>query len=219
MGCHSHHNESSIHDPHINVTCQACHLGGVQPVRDTHTNRIGYQKGNIKGPSSDIHRMKADADVSCLRCHYSKNKVGASAMVLPAKSVICMPCHTAVFSIDDPVSRISLAVFFIGMFLLFFLMLSGRMESSSHTAWLHKAVGIIGQLFLLLFSKKIMIIGKSIIMDSFLQRRLMIVSPSRWAIHGLIFYPFVIRFAWGSCCITPLLLVSGRCRLPEHDAG
>ena len=37
-------------------------------------------------------------------------------MVLPAKSIICMPCHTATFSIGDTVTVLSLILFLFGFF-------------------------------------------------------------------------------------------------------
>jgi len=76
--------------------------------------------------------------------------------------------------------------------------------------WLSAAVpggrhsGPIGVLFDLLwsgirnlFSRKIFLIVKAMILDVLLQRRLFRQSGARWLIHSLIFLPFVFRFFWG----------------------
>jgi len=50
-------------------------------------------------------------DEFCRRCHSRDNDIGAAAMVLPAKSVICMPCHASTLSIGDGVSGVALVLY------------------------------------------------------------------------------------------------------------
>jgi nitrate reductase gamma subunit len=48
-----------------------------------------------------------------------------------------------------------------------------------------------------IFSNRIISVIKVLILDGLLQRRLFRISISRWFIHALIFFPFLIRFCWG----------------------
>ena len=201
--CHSHHDEKTIHDAHITVSCEACHLGNVTPVKDEGTHRILWRKNRIQSIMDDVHQMRVDDEASCARCHFTGNTIGAAALVLPAKSLICMPCHTATFSIVDTITMISLAVFLFGMFLFGFAILSGSMEGKARCSKTEKSLTLFRNIFSTIFSLKIKVIVKSLLLDSLLQQRLMTQSFRRWIIHGLIFYPFVIRFFWG---LTGLLL-------------
>jgi len=108
-------------------------------------------------------------------------------MVLPAKSIVCMPCHAGTFSVGDTTTILTLIVFFAGLVMVFSYVLTG---ASSFSNLLVGAVGAV-------FSKKIGAILKALVLDVFLQRRLYRQSPKRWLIHGLIFYAFALRFAWG----------------------
>jgi nitrate reductase gamma subunit len=53
-----------------------------------------------------------------------------------------------------------------------------------------------------LFSRKIFLIIKAMILDVLFQRRLYRQSGTRWLIHSLIFFPFVFRFFWGLVALT-----------------
>ncbi|MGD8227562.1 MAG: respiratory nitrate reductase subunit gamma, partial [Desulfobacteraceae bacterium] len=48
-----------------------------------------------------------------------------------------------------------------------------------------------------IFSMKIALIVRTVVLDVLFQRRLYRQSRIRWFIHSLIFLPFVFRFAWG----------------------
>ena len=48
-----------------------------------------------------------------------------------------------------------------------------------------------------IFSNRIISIIKVLILDGLLQRRLFRISRSRWFMHALIFFSFLIRFYWG----------------------
>jgi nitrate reductase gamma subunit len=197
--CHLPHDEKVAHDSHMLVACEACHLTGVNPVRDPESRLVLWERKRLKtGEPSRIHEMlPADDETACLRCHVKGNQVGAVSMILPAKSIICMPCHTATFSVGDTTTILALIVFLIGIVMLFSYWLSGATPGGRHD-------GPIGRLFDLLwsgirslFSRKIFLIVKAMILDVFLQRRLFRQSGARWLIHSLIFFPFVFRFFWG----------------------
>ncbi len=195
--CHSAHDESTAHEAHVNVSCETCHLGAGVPVRDPETQTLVMEVSIAPLLSGNVHQMRIDDKVSCTRCHYKGNEFGASAMVLPAKSVICMPCHTAVFTINDPVTLISLSLFILGMFSFGFVVLSGSIGKEGFTSRWMKLKTTVRAVISVVFSAKIVLILKSLVIDSLLQRRLFTQSRSRWAIHGLIFYPFVLRFLYG----------------------
>jgi len=117
-------------------------------------------------------------------------------MILPAKSILCMPCHVATFSVGDRTTIISLLIFLAGMVGLgavwFSGSISGRAPRYGETSEVttrtaprsHSSAN---------FSH---LLGALIVEVLFL-RRLFRLSPARWAIHGLIFFPFLFRLAFG----------------------
>ena len=192
--CHQPHPEKVTHDAHSLVSCEACHLGDVTPLRDPQTHQVLWERTRAAGALSTVHDFSASDESTCLRCHFKGNTVGAVAMVLPPKSVLCMPCHAATLSVGDTVTWISLLVAFIGFLgvaTLWFSGSSGETSAQSPTAdptsGAHHAD----------FSLRVRAVLEAIFWDVFLQRRLFRRSPRRWAVHALIFWPFVIRFAWG----------------------
>ena len=201
--CHRPHDEKTAHDAHAGLTCGACHLQSVMPVRDSDSKYIGWRKPRYANRISPIHQMqKPEKEASCRVCHIKGNSVGAAAMVLPAKSIICMPCHTATFSIGDTVTVLSLILFLFGFFAVGSVWFSGA-DPSVGTE--RKVTKSIGAMFRSVFTSKIFVIIKSLILDGLLQRRLFRVSRERWLLHALIFYPFIFRFIWGlSALVTSL---------------
>jgi len=186
-GCHKRHDEKTAHELHGLVTCGACHLGGAEPLKDDRSKQIVWKSTVNPGEPSRIHDMAAPSgDESCRKCHGKGNRVGASAMLLPPKSVICMPCHAATFSVGDTITVVTLLVFAAGIALMFGYVLTGaRSTNTEASAHQRKDGGRAGR------------IAKTLGFDMLLQRRLYLQSKKRWAIHGLIFYPFLFRFLWG----------------------
>jgi len=201
--CHGHHDEKTTHDAHAGVTCGACHLDAVIPVREAGSGGLGWRKPRYANRISPIHQMqKPEKEASCRACHIKGNSVGAAAMVLPAKSIICMPCHTATFSIGDTVTVLSLVLFLFAFFAVGSVWVSGGDPSVGAG---RKVTKSIGAGFRSVFSSRIFVIIKSLILDGLLQRRLFRVSRERWLLHALIFYPFIFRFIWGlSALVTSL---------------
>jgi nitrate reductase gamma subunit len=193
--CHRPHDEKTAHDAHAAVTCGACHLQSVTPVRDPDRQYIGWRKPRYANRISPIHQMQTpEIEASCRACHSEGNSIGAAALVLPAKSIICMPCHTATFSIGDTVTVLSLILFFAGLFAAGSVWFSGGDPSAGSG---RKVTTSIGAVFGSIFSRQFFVIIKSLILDGLLQRRLFRVSRERWLLHALIFYPFMFRFVWG----------------------
>jgi nitrate reductase gamma subunit len=195
--CHMPHEEKVAHDAHVGVACEACHLGGVEAIRDPDTQSVLWKKETPPGEVSGIHDMAISDNNSCKRCHFKGNHLGAASMILPPKSVICMPCHTATLSISDTTTVIALLGFLTGFAMALSLWLSGSVADTNPTNYLAKAISIFRGTVKNIFSAKFILIIKSMFFDVLLQRRLYRRSMKRWIIHGLIFIPFVIRFIWG----------------------
>ena len=196
--CHLPHDEKVAGDAHVGVSCGACHLAGIEPVRDSQSRLVGWNRDADAEAPVRVHEMAGMGDESaCRRCHVEGNEVGAAAALLPAKSILCMSCHSATLSAGDATTVTSLIVFLVGMVSVGSYWLSGSVAGRNE-------MGPVGKLFRLLrdvvravFSLRLLSILKIAVLDVLLQRRLYRQSPSRWLIHSLIFYPFVFRFSWG----------------------
>jgi len=199
LNCHIRHDEKVAHDAHLTVHCGACHLQGVKPFRDEVTGQISFEVKRDTGEVLKVHEVpRQSVPDSCKRCHFKGNDIGAASSVLPAKSVICMGCHAATFSVGDTTTIISLIIFLVGVLIALSYFLSGSIErKSSEANSLAKFFILIGLGLRGLFSRRFPLILKALILDVLLQRRLYKQSEARWWIHALIFYPFVFRFAWG----------------------
>jgi nitrate reductase gamma subunit len=196
--CHLPHDEKVAHDLHAGVACGACHLRGIQPVRDPVSGSVTWKRQFKPGEPSRIHDMVASSDEkACQACHRAGNDIGAAAMILPPKSILCMGCHAGTFSAGDATTILSLIVFAAGMVMVFSYVLTGGSPGRENAG----ASGNLLSLFIgavrALFSVRIGAILKALLLDVLLQRRLYRQSPKRWLIHSLIFYPFAFRFTWG----------------------
>ncbi|MBW1867717.1 MAG: respiratory nitrate reductase subunit gamma, partial [Deltaproteobacteria bacterium] len=196
--CHLPHHEKIAHDAHVTVSCQSCHLKGIRAVREAESKCIRWEKDRSLEDRSIIHEMvRFDEETSCQKCHFAGNMLGAASMALPAKSIICMPCHAATFSVDDTITIVALLIFVCGLLIFFSVYLSGSLPGIANGNPFAKLFKLLTNAVSALFSGKIVLIIRSLFWDIFLQRRLYRQSPKRWIIHALIFYPFVFRFFWG----------------------
>ena len=196
--CHLPHHEKKTGDAHMNISCQSCHLKGIRAVRDPESKCIRWEKDHALGERSFIHEMvRFDKKTTCGRCHFAGNALGAASIALPAKSIICMPCHTATFSVDDTITIVSLLIFLCGLLLFFSVYLSGSLPGIASGNPFAKFFKLLSNSVSALFSAKIVLITRTLFWDVLLQRRLYRQSPKRWIIHALIFYPFAFRFFWG----------------------
>jgi nitrate reductase gamma subunit len=196
--CHLPHHEKTAGSAHMCVSCQSCHLKGVRALRDAESNCILWERERTPDGRSIVHEMvRFDTDTACQRCHFAGNLLGAASMALPAKSVICMPCHVATFSVGDTITIVSLVIFVLGMVLFFSLYLSGSLPGTSVGNSISRLFRLLGGTVRCVFSERIVWIIRSLFWDVLLQNRLYRLSPRRWMIHALIFYGFVFRFFWG----------------------
>jgi nitrate reductase gamma subunit len=194
--CHVRHDETVAHDAHRSVACGACHLKQVSPRKDKRSGLIGWLRQ--AGSPSRLHDMRlTDDEGSCRRCHYSANPLGAAAMVLPAKSILCMPCHAATFSVADTTTVLALIVFAIGMAGSLSYWFSGDLPGGVADGPFRKFIRIKCEIIKAIFSTKIFSILKALVLDGLLQMKFYRQSPSRWLVHGLIVWPFIVRFLWG----------------------
>lgn len=196
--CHLPHDEKIAGDLHAEVSCGACHLGGVEPVRDPESGLVGWEKGTGAEAPSKIHEMiRIGGRDACGRCHFKGNEVGAASMILPAKSIMCMSCHSATFSVGDTPTIAALIIFLFGMVNVVSYGLSGSIAGRSDAGPVGKLFHLLGGAGRAIFSRRIFSIIKGMVLDVLLQRRLYRQSGKRWLIHSLIFLPFVFRFSWG----------------------
>jgi nitrate reductase gamma subunit len=196
--CHPPHDEKISNDAHADVTCQACHLEEILPIKDPKTKAVRWERTSKPGMNSRIHLLvSTTGEAYCQRCHFNGNPVGAASMILPAKSILCMPCHAATFSAGDTTTVLSLIVFLSGLVLTASIWLSGSRALEKNVNPFSMAKVLAGRSAKAIFSQKIILILKPLFYDMFLQRRLYKRSARRWIIHSLIFFPFVFRLGWG----------------------
>jgi len=197
--CHAPHDEKTIHDAHIRVSCNACHQKNSVPAIDPTSGKI-VSKGryvplfSYDPPLSGVHpapshQMIAKSD--CRNCHFQGNNLGAAAAILPPKSVLCMPCHAAAFSIADRTTLASLAVFLLGMIGVIGLWFS---ESAVAERPVRRAGGFRRLAF-------------QILADALFLKRLFRLSPARWVIHGLMLYPILFRLIFGLAALILSLIL------------
>jgi hypothetical protein len=189
--CHFPQNETVVHDAHVRIACEACHLRNVTPVRNPEDARVGWRKNVSIDGVSRIHEM-ADLqnETACRRCHYRGNPLGAAAMVLPAKSVLCVMCHNATLSVSDATTVIALTLFALGLMYNGWVWFSDIAGAGAHPAGSAAARCVL--------SKRVTVGISVLIMDALFLRRLFRMSKTRWLIHGLIYYPILFRFVWGA---------------------
>lgn len=196
--CHGYHGEGTAHDPHRRVNCEACHHESKEVMKDPKTGRIvlitvkeGLPIRMTSHRLADFKNHKA-----CQKCHFSENQLGAPIRVLPAKSLICIGCHTTSITLRDPLSLITFILFLGGMAISLSIWFKGTLGDPSFSA--HEKVSFLAEkIWQVVFSKKILTLFKVFIIDVLLLRGILKESLSRWTIHSLIYLPFFLRFFIG----------------------
>ena len=196
--CHGYHGEGTAHDPHRRVNCEACHHESKEVMKDPKTGRIVLKMVKDGVPiKMTSHRLADFGDKkTCEKCHFTDNLLGAPIRVLPAKSLICIGCHSSSVTLNDPVSIVSLILFIIGIGATFTFWFQGGVGDPSFSG--HEKLSYIGEkAWQVIFSKKIFTLLKVFVLDVLLLRRILKESVSRWTIHSLIYLPFFLRFFIG----------------------
>lgn len=201
LACHQRHVESQIHDAHAAVDCQACHLAGGAPQRQAAGGRVVWRGVG----QADGHTLRVQTDEeSCRRCHQAGNQIGAAAAVLPAKGLLCLPCHAATLTVGDWPTAIGLALFLGGLALVASVWLAApRRKAPLHPDSPGPAP----------WPQRLRVGFSALVLDGLAQRRLWRADKTRWAIHGLIFFPFALRCLWG------LVALAASHWLPEWSAA
>ena len=237
LTCHTRHDEKTIHDAHSQVSCGACHLSGVVPVLkdgrvdfainpgplQVHSMTLAsgtascvrcHSAAQIGAPGGKSGGVQAGATSGAGAANMTESfagngKVGAANAVLPPKSVLCMGCHAATFSVQDTPGQIGLGIFVLafaglGLFWLSCANLGdGAPQKAPHgDAAAGESHGCPAPQRHAAEKCR----WAALCCDVFLQRRLYRESPMRWAVHALIFFPFLFRFAWGLLALLGSLL-------------
>jgi cytochrome b subunit of formate dehydrogenase/nitrate reductase gamma subunit len=196
--CHGYHGEGTAHDPHRSVNCEACHHESKEVMKDPKTGRIVLRMVKDGVPlKMTSHRLADFRDKkTCEKCHFTNNPLGAPIRVLPAKSLICIGCHSSSVTLNDPVSMVSFILFIIGIGATLTFWFQGTMVDASFST--HEKLSYIGEkAWQVFFSKKMLTLLKVFVVDVLLLRRVLKESVSRWTIHSLIYLPLFLRFLIG----------------------
>lgn len=186
--CHDPHPAGIANDPHLQVECKACHLKGVAVRREPLSGRVIARSIRDRRQESLVHEMTiGKRRATCSRCHKARNGIGAAPLVLPAKSMLCLPCHSATFSASDPISIVSVLFLVFGSVLTVSIWFSGGFSPKKEPR-----VPVI-----IPWSTMVFRIGAALVKDVLLNRRLFAQSPMRWLIHAMIVFPFLFRGLWG----------------------
>jgi cytochrome b subunit of formate dehydrogenase len=196
--CHGYHGEGTAHDPHRRVTCEACHHESKEVMKDPKTGRIVLKMVKEGLPlKMTSHRFADFKDKkACEKCHFVENRLGAPIRVLPAKSLICIACHSATISAKDPLSMIALLLFLLGIVLTVSFWFQGTVGDPSFSTG-EKISYVSEKMWQIIFSRKILTLLKVFVVDILFLRRILKESLSRWTIHSLIYLPFFLRFFIG----------------------
>jgi nitrate reductase gamma subunit len=196
LECHPYHSESPAGDPHLRVSCQACHFQSefvrIDPkdfqVKLSHTNYDGV-------PISLSSHALADAadEKTCRKCHFKKNPVGAPAAVLPSKSFLCIMCHNSPLAMGHPIFGVAGLILLAGIFIMIAFWFKGSVKGEETS--LHRKISLSSEsIWNTIFSRQIIVLIKIFILDIFFQRRILQESVSRWSMHSLIFTAVLLRF-------------------------
>lgn len=183
--------------PHLDTDCAACHRPDLPIIRDEATGRIVLAERDAAGNPVDRTAHSLAARPGCENCHYVHNPVGAPAVTLPARSVLCMPCHEAAPIVKDPWSAVGLLVFLVGMTINVSIYLRGELPGHPGITPMQKLSYLADDLVRLVFSRRFFRLVGSKAADVIFLRRVLQESVSRWVMHTLIYWPFLARFLLG----------------------
>ncbi|MBI5603804.1 MAG: cytochrome c3 family protein [Deltaproteobacteria bacterium] len=196
QSCHPVHGEGAVGDPHLRVSCQACHHRSKFVFQDRSSDKVRLSALDAKKVPIALtdHALADTKDKTlCLKCHFSGNQVGAAAAVLPAKSVLCLVCHNAPLAVGHSMFWAAFLILLLGLFSTLFFWFQGSVAGEEKS--LHRKIALSSEgIWKTLFSRKIGPILKTIFWDVFLQRRILQESVKRWSIHSLIFLSILLRF-------------------------
>jgi hypothetical protein len=196
LACHPVHGEGTAGDPHLRVSCQACHSPSNFVFLDRTADKVRLTNFDAKmAPIGLIDHALADTKdkALCLKCHVPNNQVGAAASVLPSKSLLCLVCHNAPLSVGHPMFWAAFLILILGLLVMVIFWFQGSVQGEEQS--IHKKISLTSEeIWRTLFSREGWTILKTIFFDIFLQRRLLQESVQRWSIHSLIYLSILLRF-------------------------
>ncbi len=196
LSCHPVHGEETAGDPHLRVSCQACHSPFKTVYLDRTADRVRLSSlDDQKIPVALTDHTLADAKnpVLCLKCHFPNNRVGAAAAVLPSKSLLCILCHNAPLSIGHPMFWAAFLILIFGLIMTVLFWLQGSVAGEEESV--HRKIALGSEaVWGTLFSRKIGPVFKTLFFDVLLQRRILQESVQRWFFHSLIYLSILSRF-------------------------
>jgi len=195
--CHPVHGNGPIGDPHLRVTCQACHLASPHVALDQRMDLVRLTRTDDQGQALALanHKRADLADPAmCAKCHFSGNRAGAPAWVLPNKSFLCLVCHPAPLALGHWSLGLAALIGLAGLAALVLFWFSGTVDGESDGTHRKVAAGS-EAVWNAVFSHRLRAMVKALLLDVILQRRLFKIGLQRWMIHGLILWGFIGRLA------------------------
>jgi nitrate reductase gamma subunit len=194
--------------PHMSTDCAACHLEDLPVLHDDTLGRVTLAEVDSGRAPLDRTSHQIVAEAGCDKCHVSGNNVGAPAVTLPARSILCMACHDASPTVSvalldrtavktDWGSIVGLLFFGVGMVFNFSLYLSGEIPGHPGLTPMQKLSHIAADAVHLVFSRQFFRFLGGAIADGIFLRRVLQESVGRWVMHALIYLPFLARFGLG----------------------
>ena len=194
--CHTPHSEGPAHEPHLRVSCQACHFKSEFLRLDPEDHRVKLSHTDYDDvPISLSGHTLADVEdeETCKKCHFKKNPVGAPSAVLPSKSALCILCHNSPLAMGHPVFGFAGLIFVVGIFMMVAFWFKGSVKGEEKS--LHRKISLSSEsIWNTIFSKQFFSLIKIFILDVLFQRRILKESVSRWSMHSLIFTAILLRF-------------------------
>ena len=194
--CHSVHGEGTANAPHLRIDCQACHFSSTFVRLAVEDNRVKLARINSeKQPIGLVDHSLNDLsdNRSCERCHNRQNAVGASAAVLPGKSLLCIVCHPSPATVGHPIFWVALIVLLGGTLAMVRFWFIGSVQGEKES--MHHKLGLVSEsVWQTLFTRKFITFLRVMVFDILLQRRILKESVQRWSMHSLIFLAIMARF-------------------------
>ncbi len=209
VGCHatllSHVNMGA---PHVSTDCAACHRQELPVEREEETGRVVLARVDAQGEPLNRTDHSLVREASCDKCHVAGNQVGAPAIPLPARSVLCMACHDASPTVSvgflDPTpvvtdwgALVGLLVLGVGVVVNASIYLKGQIPGHPRLTVMQKFNYIAADATRLLFSRRLFRFLGGLVADGILLRRSLQEGVGKWVMHALIYWPFLARFGLG----------------------
>jgi predicted CXXCH cytochrome family protein len=208
-GCHAtilvHVNMGSAH---LSTDCAACHRPELPVTYDGAAGRVRLARVDASQAPLDRTDHSVVREAGCEKCHVAGNTVGAPAVTLPARSVLCMACHDASPTVSvalldptpvrtDYASLVGLLVLGVGLVFNVSLYLQGEIPGHPALTTMQKLSYIASDGARLVFSRRIFRFLGGVVADGIFLRRVLQESVGRWVAHALIYLPFLARFGLG----------------------